>query len=186
MKKVLLMLAITASTIGAKAQNGRIPVGGYGAGTSEITWVNGKPALNVGAYGGVLINHKFLIGAAGSNIFFDQTLNGKKEKFQLNYYGLYTEYRILPSKPVNISLGLTSALGWHENSILTDQKTNRRDGDLTYVFQPKVGVNVKIAKFMQAQLYGSYRITGDTKSQYFTQSNTNGFSAGAALVFGSF
>jgi hypothetical protein len=186
MKKLFLMLAITVSTIGAKAQDSKIAVGGHGAATSELTWINGKPALSVGAYGGVLLNHKFLIGLSGNNTFFDQTVNNKKENFQLNYYGLYTEYRILPSQPVNISVGLTSALGWQENGILTEQKTNRKDGNFTYVFQPKVGVNVKIAKFMQAQMYGSYRITGDTQSRYFTQSNYNGFSAGAALVFGSF
>lgn len=186
MKKTVLMLMITIMTFSASAQNGKQKVGGYGAGIAELTWVNGKPALNLGAYGGVLINHKFLFGAAGNNVFFQQTVNGKKESFQLNYYGLYAEYRIKPENPVHLSFALTGALGWQENDINSALKTNQKDGDFTYVIQPKIGINTKIASFMQIQAYGSYRITGDTKSTYYARSNYNGASAGISLVFGAF
>lgn len=180
------MLLITATTIGANAQTKNQTVNGYGAGTAEITWVNGKPALSLGAYGGALINHKFLIGAVGNNIFFDQTIDGEKQDFQFNYYGLYSEYRLQPQKNVHLSMGLTGAMGWQENEITSSLKTSKRDGDLTYVIQPKLGINIKVTRFMQVQAYGSYRFTGNTNSIYYTPKNHNGASAGASLVFGSF
>jgi hypothetical protein len=186
MKKSFLLLMITAITIGTKAQTSKTSIGGHGAGITEITWVNGKPAMNVGAYGGVLINHKLLIGGAGNNIFFKHTVNGKKENLQFNYYGLYTEYRLMPEKPVNVSVGVTGAMGWQENEILSAQKTRKRDGENTYVIQPKLAINAKITKFMQVQAYGSYRFTGNTNSLYYTNKNYNGASAGIGLVFGSF
>lgn len=186
MKKVLFMIVILLATIGLQAQSKKIVSGGYGAAISEITWIDGKPALSLGAYGGWLINHKILIGAAGTNSFFKHTVNGRKENFQFNYYGLYTEYRFMPEKRVHASVGLTGALGWQENDLVNAQKSRKRDGDLTYVIVPKLAVNVKVTSFMQVQAYGSYRITGDTKSQYYASGNYNGAAAGVSLVFGSF
>ncbi len=187
MKKFFLVLAITATTIGAKAQSEKTTFGGHGAGIAEMTWVNGQPALNLGAYGGLLVNHKLLIGAAGNNIVFKKSVNGKKENFRFNYYGLYTEYRLMPQKPITASVGLTGAMGWQENDMGTTEKnTRKKDGSYTYVIQPKLAVNAKITRFMQVQAYGSYRITGNTNSLHYTGKNYNGASAGIGLVFGSF
>lgn len=186
MKKSIVLLLVTAITISATAQTGKTKIGGHGAGMAEITWVNGKPALNIGGFGGVLVNHKLLIGAAGNNIFFRQTVNGKKENFQFNYYGLYAEYRLMPQKTIHLSVGLTGALGWQENDVVNAQKTRKKDGSNTFVVQPKLALNAKITSFMQVQAYGSYRITGNTNSTYYTANNHNGAAAGIALVFGSF
>lgn len=186
MKRSILLMVITTITIGATAQSNKTKIGGYGAGIAEITWLNGKAALNLGGYGGVLIDHRLLIGAAGNNIFFTQTVNNKKENFQFNYYGLYTEYRLMPGKPIDVSVGLTSALGWQENNIKNTQKSGKKDGDYTYVIQPKLALNANVTRFMQVQAYGSYRITGNTNSMYYTKSNYNGVSGGIGLVFGSF
>lgn len=186
MKKLFNLLAIIAISAGAKAQTSKQHVTGYGAGIAEITHVNGQVAMNVGGYGGVFINHKLMIGLAGNNVFFKQPINGKKESFQLNYYGLYSEYRFKPENPVHISLGVTGALGWQENDIKNDQKTRRKDGDFTFVVQPKIALNTKITKFMQVQAYASYRFTGNTNSLYYSKSNYNGASAGISLVFGGF
>lgn len=186
MKKTIVLLFLAAMAMGAEAQTSRNHVTGYGAGIAEIAWVNGTAGLNLGGYGGVLINHKLLIGASGHNLFFKQTVNGKKENFQLNYYGLYSEYRFKPSNTVHLSIGLTGALGWQENDVIMVEKTKRKDGDYTYVIQPKIAVNTKITNFMQIQAYGSYRITGNTNSVYYTENNYNGPSAGVSLVFGGF
>jgi hypothetical protein len=186
MKKTILMLVIAAITMSAKAQVNKQKVGGYGAATADITWVNGSTSYNIGAYGAVLLNHKFGIGIAGNNIFYKQNVNGKKQNFQFNYYGLYTEYKIQAQKNVHVSLGLTGALGWQENDVISLDKTSRKDGDFTYVVKPKLALNISVAKFMQIQTYTTYRITGNTKSTYYNASNYNGISGGVALVFGAF
>jgi Outer membrane protein beta-barrel domain len=186
MKKVILVLIISASAIASIAQSKKTAVGGYGAGTAELTYINGKPALNLGAYGGVLLNHRWLIGLAGNNIFFKQDGSEMKENFQLNYYGLYSEYRFMPQRKVNVSLGVTGALGWLEREVPNSKGDMDKDGDFTNVIQPKVGINIKVTKFMQVQAYGSYRFTGSTNSAFQSGKDLNGASAGVGLVFGAF
>ncbi len=184
MKKVILMLMISAGAIVSMAQSKKPTVGGYGAGTAEITNLNGDPALSLGAYGGVLLNHKWLIGLAGSNIIFKQEVGEVKEKYQFNYYGLYSEYRFMPERNVNLSVGVTSALAWLERE--NSNEDMKKEGDFTNVIQPKIGLNIKVTKFMQVQAYGSYRFTGNTNSSSYSGKNFNGASAGVGLVFGAF
>jgi hypothetical protein len=186
MKKAILVIIISASAIVSMAQTKKTAVGGYGAGTAELTYVNGKPALNLGAYGGVLLNHKWLIGLSGNNIFFKQSGGEAERKLQLNYYGLYSEYRFMPQRKVNVSLGVTGALGWLEREDLNSNEDMDKDGDFTSVIQPKVGLNIKVTKFMQVQAYGSYRFTGNTNSAFQTSKHLNGASVGVGLVFGAF
>lgn len=186
MKKVMFTLIVSAIAMSGIAQNNKAVIGGYGAGFAELAWVGGKAGLNLGGYGGVLINHKLLLGVAGNNIFFKQSLAGKKQDFQFNYYGLYTEYKIAPEKNVHLTAALTGAMGWLENDLAGSKKSGKRDGDFTYVIQPKMAVNVKVTSFMQVQAYGTYRFTGNTNSEFYTRKNLNGFSSGVALVFGGF
>ncbi len=186
MKKVVLMLIISASAIVSMAQSKTTTVGGYGAGTAELTFIDGNPALNIGGYGGVLLNHKWLIGISGNNILFKQDKNEGKEKFQFNYYGLYSEYRFMPERNVNVSLGVTGALAWLEREVPNSNGDMKKEGDFTNVVQPKIGLNIKVTKFMQVQAYGSYRFTGNTNSSSYSSKNFNGASAGVGLVFGAF
>lgn len=186
MKKVILTIIFSVSTMISTAQSKKIALGGYGAGTAELTYVNEKPALNLGAYGGVLLNHKWLIGLSGNNISFKQDAFGVDRKMQLNYYGLYTEYRFMPERKVNVSLGITGALGWLERENLNSEGEMNKDGDFTSVIQPKLGLNIKVFQFMQVQAYGSYRFTGNTNSTFQSGKNLDGASAGIGLVFGSF
>lgn len=168
------------------AQPGKKSIGGYGAVHSGISWMNNKPVVAIGAYGGVLINHKLLLGGTGNTVFFNHQVNGKSEKFQFNYYGLYTEYRLKPWHSFQLAAGMTGALGWQENQVFTATKTRKRDGDFTFVFEPKLAVYRKVNKFMQVHLQGSYRFTGSTHSVHFPRSHYNGPALGAGLVFGLF
>ncbi len=186
MKRTIFLLLLTVFSVSGQAQKRQPSVAGYGAAVAELTSIDKKAALNLGGYGGVLINHRFLLGASGNNILFSKTINGSKTDFQFNYYGLITEYKFFPGSFVHFSAGLTSALGWLENDILTADKKKRMDGDYVYVIQPRLALELRITSFMQGKLYGNYRFTGNTKSRYFTPRNLDGAGAGAALVFGSF
>jgi hypothetical protein len=189
MKKILFAAAVlfAAQTFAQAQATKKTAVNGYGCGLVELTYINGKPALNIGGYGGVLLNHRFLIGASGANVLFRHKVNGSNQSMSFNYYGLYTEYRMPSTQWYQFSVGLTSAMGWQENKLVSTNKANtRRDGNITYVFQPRIGVNAKLTTFMQLQGYASYRFTGNTKSTYYNRSNYNGASIGMALVFGGF
>jgi hypothetical protein len=181
-----LFLGITSVHAQTK-QTPATSVSGYGGGVAELTFIDGKPALNIGGYGGFLLNRRLLIGVSGNNIMFKHTVNGAKENMSFNYYGLYTEYRFPTQSILQVSAGVTGAMGWLENKLVSSDKNKfRRDGDMTFVIQPKLGLNVRVTKFMQIQGYASYRFTGNTNSTHYTQNNFNGVSGGAGLLFGGF
>jgi hypothetical protein len=186
MKRTILMFMLSGISIITMAQNKQTTVTGYGMGTAGISNISGKTSLSIGGYGGVLLNHKWFIGAGGQNIGYNKTINGSKQHFSFNYYGIVTEYRIQPQRPVHLSLGLMGGMGWQENKLVSAKNTMRKDGDATYVIQPRVGLNIKVASFMQIQGYADYRITGKTNSTYNNRNNYNGLSGGIGLAFGKF
>jgi hypothetical protein len=188
MKKLILVLMISASAIISMAQTKKTTVGGYGAATAELTKISGDPALSLGGNGGIILNHKWVLGLSGSNILFNEKSDELKIKYQFNYYGLYSEYRFIPERKVNVSIGLTGAMGWleQESRNADGEMKMKKEGDFTYVIQPKVGINVTVTKFMQVQVYGSYRFSGDTNVNNFSSKALNGTSAGVGLFFGSF
>ncbi|MCU0388195.1 MAG: hypothetical protein MUE71_06270 [Chitinophagaceae bacterium] len=186
MKRTLLTVLLTGSIAGLWAQSSNKHIGGYGMASAELTFVEKEAAINIGAYGGILLNHKWLIGVSGNNIQFKRTIQDQKVNFQFNYYGLYSEYRFFHANPVSVTLGTTAALGWLTNEVNQEKGQSKKDGDYTYVIQPQLGLNVKITRFMQARLHGGYRFTGNTNSTHYSGKNLNAINAGAGLVFGSF
>lgn len=185
MKHVFLFFAVI-SAFAVSAQGTKAKLGGYGMAYTEFTTVNGKPAQGIGGYGGLLVNHKWLIGISGINVLFRQDVESKSERFQFNNYGLYTEYRFLHDKPVNLTLGVSGSMGWVTTTANAKGSTMPKDGDFTYVLQPQLGIDIKVFRFMQVRLNGGYRFSGKTNSTYYSGTNMNGVSVGAGLSFGAF
>lgn len=182
---ILVMAAL--SVVAGHAQKSNFGVtGAYGGGTAELNFVNGKPALAVGGYGGMLLGKKWMLGIGGNNLFFSSKSNGKSMDQQFNYYGLYSEYYVVKSDNINLFLGALSGLGWLENEGASTKDRMRKDGNFTWVAQPRLGTQVKITSFMRATAYAGYRFTGDTKSTHYSEKNLNGISLGAGLIFGKF
>lgn len=192
MKRILTCALLAILAQGALAQQTKNAVGGYGTALAEITTINGKVALNVGGHGGVLINHKWLLGASGNNIFFEQKETAGYRDFQFAYYGLFTEYRIKPSANVHLALGLTAGGGMLQHKIYDGSANGNKednwvkDGHWTHVIHPTLAMNIKLLSFMQARVHAGYRFTGNTEGAYYKASNLNGWAAGAGLAFGKF
>lgn len=194
MKNMLTMAALlaTLSLSAQSAQQAKPSVGGYGAGLAEITTVNGRVALNVGGHGGVLLNHKWMIGASGHNIFFEQKEATGYRDFQFAYYGIMTEYRFKPSARVHAAIGVTAGGGFLQQKIYTNNNGGERnvswvkDGHWTAVVHPTVSLNVKLLSFMQARAHVGYRFTGDVDATKYNGNRLNGVGAGVGLAFGAF
>lgn len=187
MKKIVFMLCTVAALMSSvNGQNKKTHVTGYGGGIAEVTTINGKAAFTTGGLGGVLLNHKWLIGVSGYNTFFRQTVNGTGESFQFMSYGLYNEFRINPSNKVHAAIGLSSGLGCIQKNTVNGKKEYSRDGNWVYTVQPKLALTIAVTKFMQIQAQTSYRFTGNTKSTYYKSDNLNGVSGGITLLFGGF
>lgn len=191
MKRIFTAALLMAAMTSTNAQTTQKSVGGYGTPFAEITTVNGKVALNVGGQGGVLLNHRWLIGASGNNIFFEQKGQQGYQDFQFAYYGLYNEYRFKPAAKVFASVGLTTGAGLvtyktSETQSGTREKIWRKDGHWTHVIQPTLALNIPLLPFMQARIHAGYRFTGNHEGTMYKAENLNGFSGGAGLSFGKF
>lgn len=186
MKKSALVIHFVLLSVSMTAQKKTNHITGIGAGFTELTWVDDKPAVAPGAYGGILINHSFFIGAYGSNILFSKVMSNHKSRFQFNHYGIYTAYRFSPARTLSLSTGVRAGMGWLENKQSQDNNSWRKNGNYTWVITPGLELNTRVTEFMQLQVYGAYRFTGNTNSILLYNSNFNGASAGIALVFGKF
>jgi hypothetical protein len=182
MKNLTVFLFALCITFNAFAQKS---VTGYGAGTADLTTVDGNLALNVGGYGGVFLNHRWLIGGSGNNIFYTQKNDAGKQKMQFTYYGLYNEFYFNPQSKFQVVGSLTTGIG-AMNIARNDETKARIDGDWVYVVQPSLGVSFNVFSFMRVNAKAGYRFTGETNGSVYTGKNVNGLNAGISLLFGKF
>jgi hypothetical protein len=183
MKKGILMVFLVIGAITVNAQT-KSKINGLGAGMVSVTHVDGKMALNIGGYGGILINKRWTLGASGNNFFLSKRIGTENRKFQFSYYGLYNEYRFGQLRNVHLSAAITTGIGALHTKSQGVKPDYKLDGRWTPVVQPKLILNVPVASFMQVQVYGSYLITGKTNNTGFTKQRLNGVDGGISLVFG--
>jgi hypothetical protein len=186
MKKGLLMVLIGAMGLSVHAQQKKTTVTGYGAATAEINNITGKANLGVGAYGGVLLNHRWLIGAAGGNTFLNKTINGSKTSFQYHNYGFYTEYHINPQAPVHLVAGLMAGAGYLQQKVTNNEDKFSRVGDWHYVVAPNLGLSIDVTSFMRIHTRASYQFAGDPKTTVLAKNDLRSAAGSVSLVFGKF
>jgi hypothetical protein len=186
MKKQILIFIIAAISLAANAQKSKTAVSGYGAATAEINNMNGNANLAVGGYGGVLLNHRWLMGAAGSNTFLKKISNGSMAFFQYNTYGLYTEYHINPQSPVHLVTGVMAGAGYLQQEQATTEAKFKRVGEWHYVISPNLGLSVDITRFMRVHTRASYNFNGDPKTNALSKNDLRSVASSVSLVFGSF
>ena len=186
MKKQFLLMVVAAISLTATAQR-KAQVSGYGAATAEINNIDGKGNLGLGAYGGVLLNHRWLIGAAGSNTFLRKAVNGSSTSFQYNTYGLYTEYHINPKSPVHLVAGLMVGAGYlQQKQRTTSEDKYTRVGEWHAAIAPNLGLSIDVTSFMRIHTRASYNYSTDPKTTALTKENLRSVAGSVSLVFGSF
>ena len=187
MKKQILVILVAIISLSASAQR-KTPVSGYGAVTAEINNIDARANLSVGAYGGVLLNHRLLIGAAGSNTFLKKTINGSKTSFQYHTYGLYTEYHINPKSPVHLVAGIMAGAGYldqKQTATSTEDKYSRV-GEWHAVIVPNLGLSIDVTSFMRIHTRASYNYSADPQTSTLTKENLRSVAGSVSLVFGKF
>jgi hypothetical protein len=186
MKKQILFFLIAAASLVANAQKRNSAVTGYGAATAEINNINRQANLGVGAYGGVLLNHRWLIGAAGNNTFLKKTASGTTQKFQYHTYGLYTEFHISPQSAVHPVIGLMGGAGYLQQKQSGAEDKYSRVGEWHPVISPNLGLSVDVTSFMRIHTRASYNFSADPKTTAIAKENLRAVAGSISLVFGKF
>ena len=113
MKKPTLLLLTFLFTFQSVSQNNphlfNWEIGGYGSSELRMTTVNGDFAILMGGRGGLIINHKWVIGGGGWSVKNNLKLdNNSQNPTQLNmkYGGVFVAYIFSPADPTPFGIDL--------------------------------------------------------------------------------
>lgn len=179
----------------------RITVGGYGTAVGKLTSLNGELGVLSGVEGGVLLNHKLMLGAAGygltNNISAPHPTNPseRKEYLQFWYTGLMAEYTHNSDKLVHWSVGGLLGGGgvgrregrWRD--IWNDNDHNGNgwyDGSGFFVAEPFAGVEVNVTHWLRINAGGSYRFIAGSDTPGIKDSDLSGPSFKFGIKAGKF
>lgn len=207
---LLLVLFIIPALMYAQEStllSGEVDHGGFGGPVVKMTRINGADALLVGARGGWIINHTFVIGLGGYGLVTDIVpktpgLFGT-DRLLLGYGGLELEFIMASDEVVHVTfpvligagaVGYRSAIfddDWGLNLHLSfDQRY-----DTFFVIEPAVNVELNVASFFRIAAGVSYRhVTGvnapvdafGTPRPLTTNADLRGVSGMLVFKFGSF
>ena len=181
-------------------------LGGYGAVTNKFTWLGGQFANMSGLYGGLYINHRFMLGISGAAVNNDvpvpekySLLPGKRMSYEYGQFGLMTEYVLKSNKAIHVGLQLFGGMGFNTQYQRYQYNGNDDDQDQDFddfrsradwfiVTEPGVNVEVNILKWMRFCPGVSYRVAFDTSDPIngLKAADISGASLNAALKFGKF
>ncbi len=182
-------------------RGGATSVRAYGALTNKFTTIRGDYANLVGVYGGVFINHKFMIGVGGAAMTnrLDVPLQYSTDPLRdLNYeygqFGLVTEYVIGSNKAFHVAFNLFSGAGftlqndrdeWDDDEFDWDDKESR-DTNWFFVAEPGVQFEINVFKWMRFSPGISYRAAFGSDGLGMRDSDISNISYNATLKFGRF
>jgi hypothetical protein len=220
-RKIILSIGAVLITIAIQAQNENeqpqpenspqqlqtifnqtSPIGWWIAPEFSYTMIDKKGACLAGLSGGIIINHNFSIGLAGTGILTNNNLkfSGINDTADVYLYGGYggliLEYRINPVQPVNIAFPLLIGGGgaaystWGPSNWNTsgpdDHNDNPYNWDSYFVLEPGVMVGINLLKFMRLDAGVTYRLVQGLNLPETESGMMNGFNAKLSLKFGRF
>jgi hypothetical protein len=181
----------------------RVEHGAYGAPETKMTAVLGGPAILVGAQGGWIVNHAFVLGVEGAGLVTRHEapeamrVDGHSSTLEMGYGGLRLGYLLSPASLVHAGFGLLIGGGGLAARTRHAYPTTDEDGELDYqrdtghhdaffVLEPQVEAELNVVSFMRIAVAGSYRVVGEVESAGLTNAKLSAPAVAIALRFGAF
>lgn len=175
--------------------------GGYGALTNKFTYINGEFANLCGVYGGVYLNHKFMVGISAAAVTNDipvpqeySAVPGLRMSYEYGQVGMINEYVIGSNKAVHLVFDLFTGAGftfqynrneWDDYDY-DDHDEHIHKDDWFFVIEPGVQLEVNVTKWMRFSPGVSYRFAQGSSAPGLTDSDLRNISYNATLKFGKF
>jgi len=184
---------------GKSHHNKRLP-GWYVGPTATYTQFGGKSAFMPGIEGGLIINHFFSIGLAGSitanvnNLYYQNVQDTMNAYFVGGYGGVRMEFTVFPKFPVHFSfpllIGGGSSAYLHKYNNLHNGSNNGDyeviEWNTFFVLEPGIRAEVNILKFMRFWIGGTYRWVPNYQLMKTSGDFMSNFNISAGLKFGKF
>jgi hypothetical protein len=170
--------------------SGKIESGGFGGIVWKVTEISDETGVIMGARGGWIINHTFVIGGGGYGLVND--IKAKKISpdttlfLDMGYGGLEFEYIVNSPKLIHFTFYTLIGLG----------SVKYRNGDRSFdhnygpyalrVAEPGVNLEVNVTEFFRVGLGANYRYIEGVDLKGISDSDLRGLSANLTLKFGKF
>ncbi len=172
----------------------------FGAVDLKIGDLKDERGLLVGAYGGFIINRRYLFGVAGyglvTNIEFEGRVPGQTDPKQLNLYGGYggilIGVTIAPKELIHISFPVVLGAGSLEVVDKDFFVNNPADSEFTvensvfFVAEPGIQIEFNITKYFRLGAGATYRYISGTELQNVRDEDVSGTTAIISFRFGRF
>jgi hypothetical protein len=187
-----------------KGHHTKISLGWYVGPTATYTQFGGKNAFMPGIEGGIIMNHFFSIGLAGSitanvnNLYFHNVQDTMGACFIGGYAGVKLEFTVFPKFPVHFSFPLLIGGGGsaylHQYNYLYDNNWHNYnssdykvlDWNSFFILEPGIRAEVNIVKFLRFWVGGTYRWVPNYKLMNTNSDFMSNFNLSAGLKFGKF
>ena len=157
-------------------------------------------ALLVGAYGGFIINRRYLFGIAGyglvTNLEFEGTVPGQTEPKNLNLHGGYGGIliggTIAPRELIHISFPLVLGAGSLEVVDKDFFTNNPADSEFTiensvfFIAEPGIEIEFNITKYFRLGAGATYRYISGLELENVKDADVSGTTAIISFRFGRF
>jgi len=173
--------------------------GGFGSYTLQGTRIDGHSRLFTGMKGAWIINHSLYLGIGGygmiKGIDAPADTAGNAQYLQMGYGGALIGYTILSDKLVHFNVESLIGAGGY---VLSDGKWDEHENDCDeeckhdmiqpfFAWEPRVGVEVNVTKFMRVSAGVGYRlIVQDEAKNGFSDSDLGGPVGSIDFKFGRF
>lgn len=177
-------------------------IGGFASFGAAYSLVDNRNSIVLHSRGGIVVRHCFSIGFAGATFMNDyqQISPGSNLESSLvgGYGGVYSEVFILQRAPIHISIPVIAGLGgvsyseWDRASSDGFTQTGTiKDETTFFIVEPGAEINFRLARWLKAAFYSTYRFTTPLSERFANEYNVNrdgieGYSFGINLKVGKF
>ena len=173
---------------------------GFGALDLKVGNFNDERGLLVGAYGGFIINRRFLFGVAGyglvTEVGFEGTVPGQPGTKPLSLHGGYggvlVGATIAPRELIHISIPILFGAGSFEISDEDFFVNNPADSEFTiensvfFVIEPGIELEFNITKYFRLGAGVTYRHITGTELENLSDDDVSGINGMLSFRFGRF
>jgi len=171
--------------------------GGYGAPVQRFSSVAGNSVLFSGAEGGWIINHRFVIGAAGFGLATQNVRNagsalrdsrGRAPVVEIGYGGITLGYVQQPTRLVHLSAQALLGGGGITYDVqgIAGMRAEDAPSDAFFVAEPSVQAEVNVTSVLRFALGGGYRFVSGARLDGLRDADLRGASLSLSLKFGRF
>ena len=172
----------------------------FGAVDLKVGDLKDERGLLVGAYGGFIINRRYLFGVAGyglvTNVEFDGIVPGRLEPKRLNLYGGYGGIligtTIASRELIHISIPIVLGAGSFEvvdKDFFVNNPANSEftvENSVFFVAEPGIEIEFNITEYFRLGAGASYRYISGTELENVNDDDVSGTTAMISFRFGRF